>query len=608
MPSCILAAASDADWAIITDLVVILASAAVVAVVMQRMRLAAIPAYLIAGAVIGPRALGLVPSPEGLGTISHLAIILLLFGIGLELHLSVLKHRLARMIAVGFGSCLLSIVVGWPIAIWFGLAPPAALAVSMALALSSTALVLRIIADRRELGRMRGRLALSILVIQDMVVLGMLAAIPALAAWASSDVKLAADPGVRFAGDGGTLQFVIEAILRVGGVVVLLVLGRVVLPRVLRESFKGRSLEVMTLTGVTAALLAAVVTQAMGFSLEMGAFLAGLMLAGTPFRHQLSGQIGPLRDIFIAVFFTTLGMKLDPSIVAQWWWVIIAGGALMIVLKAALISGVCWTLGTTASIALAVGFSLAQAGEFSLIVLGAAHDNGIIDDATAATAIAIVVISLILTPALVELGGRLARVASRIGTAPWVKSSPLRDPSHARLHPSDHAKHVIIAGYGPIGSLIAEKLEQAGINYMVVELNPATVQEQSRRGKPVIFGDAGNLQVLETAGIGGAHALVLTIPDEEAVLRTCAVARRRAPGIFIVARTRVVSRRAGLMEVGANSVTVDETSAAAEMLRAVMACVDADAEEEPLGTEPESDPHAVSENFDEDKKTKQCHS
>ncbi|UCC32108.1 MAG: cation:proton antiporter, partial [Phycisphaerales bacterium] len=151
MISSMLAAASDTDWAIITDLVVILVSAAVVAVVMQPMRLAAIPAYLIAGAVVGPRALGLVPSPESLGAISHLAIILLLFGIGLELHLSVLRHRLARMIVAGFGSCSLSVVVGWPVAIWSGLAPPAALAVCMALALSSTAVVLRIIADRREL-------------------------------------------------------------------------------------------------------------------------------------------------------------------------------------------------------------------------------------------------------------------------------------------------------------------------------------------------------------------------------------------------------------------------------------------------------------------------
>ncbi len=595
-----LAAASDTDWAIIANLSVILVSAAVVAVVMQRMRLAAIPAYLIAGAVIGPRALGLVPSPEGLGAISHLAIILLLFGIGLELHVSILRHRLARMIVAGLGSCLLSVAVGWPIAIWFGLAPPAALAVSMALALSSTALVMRIIADRRELRRMRGRLALSILVIQDMVVLAMLAAIPALAAWAGSDVKPAADPGVSLAGDGGTLRFIMEAILRVGGVAVLIVLGRMILPRVLSESSKGRSLEVMTLVGVAAALVAAIAAHRIGFSLEMGAFLAGFVLAGTPFRHQLSGQIGPLRDIFIAVFFTTLGMKLDPSILAEWWWVIIAGGALMMVLKAVLISGTCWALGTTAGIAVAVGFSLAQAGEFSLIVLDTAHGQGIINDATTASAIAIVVISLILTPALVEFGGRLARVTAGIGTAPWIKSSPLGDSSHATPQPASRAKHVIIAGYGPIGCLIAEELERAGITCTVVELNPATVQEQSRPGRPVIFGDVGNLEVLESAGIGDAHALVLTIPDEEAVLRTCAVARRRAPDIFIVARTRVVSKRVGLMKVGADSVTVDETSAAAEMLRAVMACVDAETEQDPQGAEPESDPHAVSEGCDED--------
>ena len=245
-------------------------------------------------------------------------------------------------------------------------------------------------------------------------------------------------------------------------------------------------------------------------------------------------------------------------------------------------------------------FSLAQAGEFSLIVLDTAHGKGIIDDATTATAIAIVVISLILTPALVELGGRLARVASKIGTAPWAKSSPLRDPSHARLRPSNQAKHVIIAGYGPIGCLLAEELERAGINYTVVELNPDTVHQQARRGRPVIFGDVGNLEVLESAGIGNAHALALTIPDEEAVLRACAVARRRAPDVFIMARTRVVSRREDLMEAGADSVTVDETSAATEMLRAVMACIEARTAEEPPGTELESDLHTVSEGCDED--------
>ena len=596
MNTSLLAAASDTDWAIITDLVVILVSAALVAVMMQPMRLGAIPAYLITGAVIGPRSLGLVPSPESLGAISHLAIILLLFGIGLGLHVSVLRHRLGSLIAAGFGSCLLSIALGWPIAIGFGLAPPAALTVSMALALSSTALVMRIIADRRELRLMRGRLALSILVIQDMFVLGMLAAVPALAAWAGGAVSPAVDADVGMAGPNGAAQFAAEAALRVGGVALLIVVGRMTLPRILRASSKGQSLEVMTLVSVAVALLAAAATRAMGFSLEMGAFLAGFTLAGTPFRHQLSGQIGPLRDIFIAVFFTTLGMKLDPRIVFESWWVILAGGMLMMALKAATISGVCWAVGTTGSVALAVGFSLAQAGEFSLIMLDTAHGEGILDNSTTAIAIAMVVISLILTPALVEFGGRLARAAAPIGTAPWIKSALVRDRSHTPPRQSIRAKHVIIAGYGPIGCLIAERLRGAGIDYTVVELNPDTVQEQTRRGVPVIFGDVGNSEVLESAGIEDARALILTIPDEEAVLRACAVARRRAPGVFIAARTRVVSKQAGLLEVGADSITVDEVAAAAEMWRAVMAYT----EEQPPGTGLGPDTHTISESFPND--------
>ena len=205
-----------------------------------------------------------------------------------------------------------------------------------------------------------------------------------------------------------------------------------------------------------------------------------------------------------------------------------------------------------------------------------------------------------MTPALVEFGARLAPVVSRFGTAPWIESSILCDPGHTQSDSSEQTKRVIIAGYGPIGRLIVEELERAGINYTVVELNPATVHEQSRLGTPVIFGDVGNLEVLESAGIGSADALVLTIPDEEAALRTCAVARRRAPGIFIAARARVVSKRGGLREVGADSVTVDETSAATDMLRAVMDCIDADEGEGPLARRPEADLHTVPDGYDED--------
>ena len=570
MDHCMLAAAAASERGIITDMLAILASAAVVAIVMQRMRLGVIPAYLVTGALIGPRALSLVPSPESLGAVSHLAIILLLFSIGLELNLSALRHGLWRMVLAGLGSCVLSILLGWPVAIRMGLSAPVGLTVCMGLALSSTALVLRIMAVRRELRRASGRLALSILVIQDMLVLVMLACLPGLANWAAAGSDPQGPAGNALSLQGGWLPFALDVAVRIGGAAALIVIGKLLLPRLLRESFTGRSLEVMMVVGVAAALASAVAAQTIGFSIEMGAFLAGFVLAGTQLRHQLSAQIGPLRDISMAVFFTALGMKLDPAIVVQWWWVIVVGVVVMTVLKAAAIAGTGWALGATASVAITVGLSLAQAGEFSLIFLGAAHNQGILGEGITAITIGIVVVSLILTPALVEAGNRLARAARRIGPAPWIGSPMHRAADPDGGAPGGRAKNVIIAGFGPSGRQMYERLENAGVSCTIVELNPATVRAESRVGKSIILGDVGNPEILEAAGIAVADALVLTIPDEEAVLRACAAARRRAPDIFIAARTGVVSQMEAVMEAGANHVTADEMATADSMLGPVL--------------------------------------
>lgn len=565
-----LAAVNATESAVIADLLVILASAAVVAILMQRIRLAVIPAYLITGAVIGPHALGLVPSPEDLGIISHLAIILLLFGIGLELHIAMLRPGLPRLIAVGLGSCVLSVLVGWPVAMRFGLSAPAALAVAMGLSLSSTAVVLRILTDRRELQRTSGKLSLSILVVQDLVVIGMLALLPALSTWSGTSGDAAAK-AVETGPAHDAWWFLAVACVRVGGVAAIVIVGKVVLPRLMRESLRGRSLEVMLTVGVATALGAAVITQAIGFSLEMGALLAGFVLAGTPFRHQLSGQTGPLRDLFIAVFFATLGMRLDLGTVATWWMVIVIGVLVMTVVKATVISGICWASGATAGVAVAVGLSLAQAGEFSLILLRSARDHGIIADDILAIVIAIVVISLILTPGMVSLGSRLGRALANAGPAPWIPSTLAFGGRLKSEAPAPApSKHVIVAGYGPIGRRVADKLHEMNVPFTIVELNPATAKEKTLHGMPIIFGDVGSMHVLDSAGIVDADALVLTIPDEEAALRACAAARRHAPGIFIAARTRVVSKHASLVAIGADHVTADETAAAEAMLSAVV--------------------------------------
>ena len=242
---------------------------------------------------------------------------------------------------------------------------------------------------------------------------------------------------------------------------------------------------------------------------------------------------------------------------------------MVVVLKAVVIGGVCWTLGTLASTAIAVGLSLAQAGEFSLILMAEAEELGLIADRVAAGAIAIVVLSLIITPALAELGRVLARATVKVGHAPWVKSALLADTPDEEGPEERPLRHIILGGFGPIGHRIADHLARAGVSYTLVELNPDTVAEQLRQHRSIVFGDVGNLAVLESAGIGHADALILTIPDEDAVMRACAVARRRAPDIFILARTGLVSKSALTARVGADQVVVDEMATAEAMLRVV---------------------------------------
>ena len=390
MSFCVGQTGTGGELGAISDWLVILVSTSLIALLMQRMRLAVIPAYLLAGVLLGPHALALIPSPERLAPVSRLAVVLLLFGIGLELHLSALRHDLLRMLLAGVVSCSACVLLGWPAAMAFGQSAPAGLAIAMALAMSSTAVVLRIFAQRRELRLVRGRVALAISVVQDLLVLAILLVLPILARWAGASGPSAADAAAT------TPHYGRQVVFGLLGVTAIIAAGRLLLPRLLQQSLRAGSLEVLMIAGLAVALAAAVGAQKVGLSLEMGAFLAGFVLAGTTFRHQLSSQIGPLRDLFLAVFFTTVGMKLDPASLLHGWWVILLAALVMLFLKTAAIGATCWCLGVTASVAAAVGLSLAQAGEFSLVLLDAAHRQGILSDLALAQTMSMVVLSLFL--------------------------------------------------------------------------------------------------------------------------------------------------------------------------------------------------------------------
>lgn len=560
-------AAVSSQIAYVIDLLIVLATASVVALLLQRMRLAVIPAYLISGVIVGPGALGWIVSPANLEAIAQLAIVLLMFGIGLHMQLSVFGRNALRMIAAGVVSCVVSIVIGWPVATGFGVSAPAALALCMAMSLSSTAVVLRLITERGELRHAAGQLALSILVVQDLIVLAMLAALPAIARWSDAGGDTRSLPVPELEEWGFVLA---NSALRIGGIAAVIFFGRVFLPRLLTEAAREKSGEVMMIISIAVALGAAVLAHFLGFSMELGAFLAGFVLAGTPFRHQLTGQIAPLRDLFLAVFFTTLGMQLDPRDVAEHWWIVLVGGAAMSAIKAVAIGATCWALGASAAIAAAVGLALAQGGEFSLVLFSASQRLGIIDEQVASNAISIVVISLILTPALVEIGRRISRRMTDLPHAPWIREA-FGAIDRAHVGPVGNRRHVILGGHGQVGSAIAHALDRAGVSYAVVDVDPDAVGGIRETGAAVILGDVANQSVLESAGLGHADALILTMPDAPAVLAASAIARRkRGKGLFIAARFEMASHARAARDLDVDHVTIEEVETARAMEAAVL--------------------------------------
>lgn len=573
--SCLLAAGGGAPAGLALDLLLVLACAGAVAVGLQWLKVSPIPGYLIAGAAIGPGALGLVTGDDRIGEISSLAVVLLMFGIGMHLDLGSVRRGAISTLLVGAGSTVMGCALIGLVAVAFGQGVPEALAIGMALSMSSTAVVLRVIQQRRELTRAYGRLSFGVLIVQDLIVIAAMAMLPVLADWAG--VARDAAQGAGGTGDGWA-SVAGSAALRLGAVAALIFGGRLVLPRVLMLLARTVSAEVILVLCAAFALGAAVLCGALGLSPELGAFIAGFLLSATPMRYQLGGQIAPLRDLFMAVFFTAVGLNLDVMTAAGLWWVVLIGTAATLAIKALAIAGTAWSVGVPASVSMQTGLSLAQAGEFSLVILAAAVGMGLIDPRAETAAIAVAMLSLIATPALLALGRTAHRAGLSLPLPPWARGGAFVDaPGAAQADagasdvPGPAALAAVIAGYGPVGRALADRLTLAGVSYSIIEMNTSTVRRQAMLGRSVVYGDATNPEVLLSAGVAEADAVFITIPDEEAMLRACRTARELAPRAFIAVRAAVLSRAIQAKEFGADHVTVGEIVTAEAMSDAAVA-------------------------------------
>lgn len=596
------AGAPPAAFAI--DLLKILACAGLVAAALGRLHIAVIPGFLIAGAIIGPGALGLIDDAESIQEITSVAIVLLMFGIGLHLDASVLRRGAVTIIAAGVLTTLGTALVATPVAMLFGLAWPSAVAVAMAVSLSSTAVVMRLLQQKREVYSSHGRLTFGVLLVQDLLVVIMLAVLPLLATAALKGREQAShDPSLVLPASAGAEGMahspppIWVALVTVG---LMIWLGKVLLPRFMTLIAKGRSEEILLVIAAAVALGASVLTGLVGLSPELGAFLAGFLLSATPFRYQLSGQISPLRDLFMAVFFTAVGLELNlTTIWPDLHWVLL-GTVLVVGMKATMISTISWAVGVSAPIAARAGITLAQAGEFSLLIAASAISMGAIDDETGSVFIAVVVLSLIVTPWLETLGGYVSRRIMHVPPAPWFKvpaigaAGVMPSPEQAAGQtPEEGAdcpvgvtrpSQVIVAGFGPVGRACVERLDKAGVRSTIVELNALTVRTQAALGRSVVFGDITNPEVLENAGVDEAQAVLITMPDHEVMLRAVSMIRSLRPDIYIAVRASLVSWANRAKEVGANDVAVAEVSVAVALAEHAMKITNRDT---PGATEPE---------------------
>lgn len=579
--SLLLASQPSADQPLVVVLLVLLCAAALVAVVCRKFNVEAIPGYLLAGALVGPHAVGLITGESAARPVTDLATVLLLFTIGLQFDTGNFRRGALSIVTLSVASTVLYIALFWVILLGLGLGAPVALALSMAGCSASTAVTLRLLQARRELHEAHGRVSMGFSILDDLSGVVMLAAFPLIAAWAGASGANAGGIGI---GDKA-----LAAAKAVGGVGVMLAVAGLLLPRVMERVAKLQSQETLLLCAAAIALLSAAWTSWIGFSPEMGAFLAGVMLGGTPLRYQLVGQLGPTRDLLMAVFFLSVGLVVDPALVASNLPLVLGLAVALMAIKLIVTAACCWAAGMTGRGSVLTGVYNINAGEFTFVLLAAATGLSIVSPQQAALAVAIAALTLVATPLLVGPAHALGGQLTRLPLAPWVHSSALQDPAPgapgpesspstdsggrgapaAPNTPADAAppRHVIIAGFGPGGRAIADRLASMSVPYVIVDLNASTVQRQASAGRRVVYGDVSNPDVLDAAGISDAVAVIVTIPDDDAALRAVAAARQAAPEVFIGVRTQFLSGKMRALSLGANEVVVAEVAVASAMDR-----------------------------------------
>lgn len=516
--------------------------AAVLGVVVCRsLKLPPMLGYLAAGVMIGPHALALAQNSESVRHLGEFGVVFLMFAIGLEFSLPKLRAMRRNVFGLGLlqvvlsmglafgGTLLLARYLGgvWDVT-W-----QTALALAGTLSMSSTAIVVKLMAERTEMETEHGRRIMGILLFQDLAVVPLLVLIPALG---SSPDQLLAALGLAL----------LKAIVLV---TVLLTGGQGVMRWWLTLVARRKSEELFMLNLLLITLGLAWLTELAGLSLALGAFIAGVLVSETEFRHQVGTDIRPFHDVLLGLFFITIGMMLDWHILLEQWALVLALLVVPLLLKAGVILLLARGMGATTGVAMRTGLYLAQAGEFGFVLLSLTRDQGLIRPALMNPILAAMVLSMLATPFLILYSNR---IVMKLVASDWLHQS-LQMTTIARKT-INTSKHVIICGYGRCGQNLARMLEREGIPYMALDLDPDRVRQAAAAGDSVVYGDATRLQALMAAGLVRASAVVVTYIDVPAALKVLANTRSHAPQVPVVVRTQDDAHLDKLQDAGATEV------------------------------------------------------
>lgn len=514
------------------QIVFLMALAVVSVAVFRKLHLPPILAYLFAGLIAGPEVLKLFLHPEDMHLLAEIGIVFLLFSLGLEFSLPKLMSMRSLVFGVGLGQMVFTTGAFSVIARLFGFEWGPAVIIGGMLALSSTAIVIKQLTEAGALNHRRTEMAISILLFQDLAVVPFLIVIPLMAS--GQDVSLAS-------------ALIMALVKGVAVVIMLLSAGKWVLPWIFREVAKTRTDELFVLTTILVAILAGGLTYVFGLSMALGAFLAGMMLGESQYKYQLEADIRPFRDILMGLFFVTVGMQLKLDVLYSDGLLIFAGVLALMVLKVLVLQLVAKLLKRDTIDSWATGIKLCQIGEFSFVIAALATTEGVIDARTSSVIISMGVISMALTPLLVD---RSVAWAQKLST----RQSDVAEPESTIPEASEFHNHIIIAGFGRVGQSVARLLKLEGISFITIDADPVRVSESRNAGEPILFGDASQKDILENAGAARASLILVTFDEPEKAKQVINAARQIAGEVNLMVRTKRDYQLDALYKAGASQV------------------------------------------------------